>query len=516
MPRVVGLLQRAVQIYPHRAATRHEGRVLSWTDFAGRVARMAGALLRLGLQPGDRVAIAARDSDRFAEAVFAVMWAGGVLQPLNLRLAQPEIADQLTDAGTSLLIADQAGLDAMGATARQLPLLYLDDGDGPAGAVHYEQAMSGAAAEHASLRAGDDLAMLLFTGGTTGRAKGVMLSHRNIVSSVLMGLAVQQPSSDDVSLLGLPMFHVAGLLYLLRGTAACACICFLPRFDAGTWLELASRERVTRAVLAPVMLRAVLEHPSFASTDLSALRAVTYGASPMPEPILRRAIAQLPKVGFYQAYGQTESTSGCVFLTPEWHVVEGPRAERLQAAGRVVPGMELVILGPDGSKLRSDAVGEVCLRGDMVMRGYWSRPEETAKALADGWLHTGDAGWLDDDGLLFIVDRLKDMIVSGGENVYSAEVETALMSHPAVLECAVFGIPDVQWGEAVHAVIRLRDGEQTDAEALRAHCATQIARYKCPRSITLDTTPLPRSAIGKVLKTELRRSYWAGQTRNVH
>ena len=179
-------------------------------------------------------------------------------------------------------------------------------------------------------------------------------------------------------------------------------------------------------------------------------------------------------------------------------------------------GMELVILGPDGSKQRTVAVGEVCLRGDMVMRGYWNRPEETAKALADGWLHTGDAGWLDDDGLLFIVDRLKDMIVSGGENVYSAEVETALMSHPAVLECAVFGIPDVQWGEAVHAVIRLRDGEQTDAETLRAHCATQIARYKCPRSITLDTTPLPRSAIGKVLKTELRRSYWAGQTRNVH
>ena len=222
------------------------------------------------------------------------------------------------------------------------------------------------------------------------------------------------------------------------------------------------------------------------------------------------------RFGFYQAYGQTESTSGCVFLTPEWHVVEGPRAGRLQAAGRVVPGMELVILGPDGSKQKTGVVGEVCLRGDMVMRGYWNRPEETAKALADGWLHTGDAGWLDDDGLLFIVDRLKDMIVSGGENVYSAEVETALMSHPAVLECAVFGIPDVQWGEAVHAVIRLRDGEQTDAETLRAHCATQIARYKCPRSITLDTTPLPRSAIGKVLKTELRRCYWAGQTRNVH
>ena len=242
----------------------------SWADFAGRVARIAGALLRLGLRPGDRVAIAARDSDRFAEAVFAVLWAGGVLQPLNLRLAQPEIAEQLTDAGTSLLIADMAGLDAMECTERQIPLLYLDDGDAPAGAMHYEQA-------------------------------------------VLMGLAVQQLSSDDVLLLGLPMFHVAGLITLLRGTATGACFCFLPRFDVRNWLELTSREKVTRALLAPVMLRAVLEHPSFASTDLSALRAVTYGASPMPEPILRRAIAQLPNVGFYQAYGQTESTSGCVF-----------------------------------------------------------------------------------------------------------------------------------------------------------------------------------------------------------
>ena len=515
MPRLVSILLRAAQTCPDSIATRYAGREQTWLALADRVAKLACALRELGLMEGDRVALAARNGDRFLEAVFAITWAGGVLQPINLRLAQLEIVEQVHDAGTTLLVADAEGLAAMGDLASALKILFLDDAGCPHGALPHGSAVQSRPAA-LSERAGDELAVLAYTGGTTGWAKGVMLSHRNVLASAVIGQFINQACSTDVLLHATPMFHVAGLLMLLRTSLGGACHCFLPRFDAGAWLAEASRYGVTCAGLAPVMLDSVLQHPDFATTALPALRRIVYGAAPMPEAILRKAIMKLPQVGFVQGYGLTESTSGCVFLMPQSHVTEGPHATRLRSAGQAVPGIELTILASDGRPAPQGDVGEVCFRGDVVMLGYWNRPDETKAALKDGWLHTGDVGYLDRGGFLFLVDRLKDMIVSGGENVYSAEVEAALQTHVAVEECAVFGIPDERWGERVHAVVRLRPGADVDGEALHAHCGARLARYKCPRSFEVTAKALPRSAVGKVLKAALRAPHWEGQMRNIH
>jgi long-chain acyl-CoA synthetase len=276
-----------------------------------------------------------------------------------------------------------------------------------------------------------------------------------------------------------------------------------------------ARERVTRAGLAPTMLRMVLEHPRFAEFDLSSLKGLGYGAAPMPEVLVEAAMARLPWVGLMQGYGSTESASAFTMLPARNHALAGPHAGKLRSAGQVLAGSELAILDPEGRRLPPGRTGEICVRGDNVMLGYWNRPEETAAALAGGWLHTGDAGHLDADGFLFIVDRLKDMVVTGGENVFTAEVENALARHPAVAECAVIGVPDERWGERVHAVVRLREGAAADEAALVAHCAALIARYKCPKSVEFRAEPLPLSAVGKVLKTALREPHWRGRSRQV-
>jgi len=357
--------------------------------------------------------------------------------------------------------------------------------------------------------------MLLYTGGTTGRAKGVMLSHRNLVMQAVSTAPALGDHRDDVILHLMPMFHVAGTSTAIRATMIGCTNVFLPKFDPLLWLEVISRERVTRSAMAPTMLKAAIEHERFDDFDLSSLKRLLYGAAPITEVVLRAALQRLSHVDLYQGYGMTESTSALVFLAPQYHVLEGPEAKRLRSAGRIVPGIELRIVGPDGAELPTGEAGEICVKGDTVMLGYWNRPDETAKALVGGWLRTGDAGYLDEDGFLYIVDRVKDMIVSGGESVYSAEVENALARHPDVIECAVIGIPHPHWGEQVHAVVRLRQGSTAAPTDLMTHCRDLIAGYKCPKTIDLRSDPLPLSAAGKILKTELRKPYWKDEKRAI-
>jgi long-chain acyl-CoA synthetase len=310
------------------------------------------------------------------------------------------------------------------------------------------------------------------------------------------------------------MFHMADLLNILAVTVKAGQHSFIASFDPAETLNIMTTEKVTLTLLVPTMINMVVNHKDAdTATDLTC--RVIYGASPMPEAVLRASIAKFPKWEFIQAYGMTELSPLATTLAWHEHVLEGPRAVQLKSCGRAVLGCELSILGADNQPLPSGEIGQIAVRGDNVMQGYWNRPETTKEVLYDGWMLTGDAAYMDENGYVYIVDRVKDMIISGGENIYSAEVEQAVYSHPAVLECAVIGVPDDKWGERVHAIIRLRDGSAADEAEILAHCRTQIGGYKCPRSASFTDQPLPLSGAGKILKTELRKPFWEGTSRNV-
>jgi acyl-CoA synthetase (AMP-forming)/AMP-acid ligase II len=312
------------------------------------------------------------------------------------------------------------------------------------------------------------------------------------------------------------MFHLAGFGGVMMALLTGARHVIIPRFDPGPVLESIERNKVTTVLLVPTMIRMLMMHPNLPTTNLSSLRHLIYGASPMPEALLREAMRAMPGCQFYQAYGQTELSPVATVLGPEYHTFEGSNAGKLASAGRVSPCCEVQVVDPGGSEVPRGTVGEIRVRGLNSMLGYWNKPEETAATLRDGWVHTGDAGWMDNEGFLYVVDRVKDMIISGGENVYTAEVENACVGHPAVSQCAVIGIPDDDWGEAVHAIVILKDGQQVTAGDLTAHCHRLIAGYKCPRSIEFRTEPFPLSGVGKVLKRELRKPYWEGRDRQIH
>ncbi len=342
-----------------------------------------------------------------------------------------------------------------------------------------------------------------------------MLSHDNIVGNALNMLREVAVDTDTHYIHAAPMFHLADGAMTFLSTAFGGTHCFLPRFDPLALMKLIAAQGVTHALLVPTMINMVVNHPEVAQHDLSSLQYLVYGASPMPEAVIRRALEVLPKANFIQAYGQSEASPVLTLIPHKYHCFSGPFAGRLKSAGRAVIGCEVAVLDEEDREVPRGTVGEVCARGNIVMQGYWNQPELTAQTLRNGWLHTGDGGYMDEEGFLFIVDRVKDMIITGGENVYSAEVEEALYGHAAVAECAVIGIPDPQWGERVHAVVRCKPNSAATEDELIAHCRALIANYKLPRSVSFSTDPLPLSGAGKILKTELRKPFWAGQDRQV-
>jgi len=513
------LIRTNVQLHGDQAATRFMGRERSWRELQDRVARLAAGLQALGVGPGDRVAILALNSDRYFEFYFGTSWAGAVFVPLNNRLAPAEFIHWLSDSGSQVLFVDHTYLPAVAEIRPKLEAVrhyvYLGDGDLPDGYLNYEELLNRNAPIAPSERCGDDMAGLFYTGGTTGRSKGVMLSHRNLTYNVLQAAPFMQIDTDDVFLHAAPMFHLADGFFLMLGTTMGVTHVIVPAFEPSLALQTIQDEKIVTALLVPTMINMVVNHPEISRYDLSRLRRLVYGASPMPEAVIRRAMEVIPDVDFYQAYGQTEASPVVTVMGPEYHTLSGPKAGKLKGAGRVVAGIDLAILDEEGREVPTGEVGEVCIRGDNVMLGYWNLPEVTAETLAGGWLHTGDGGRLDEEGMLFIVDRVKDMIVSGGENVYSAETEQAIYAHPAVAECAVIGIPHESWGEQVHAIVRLKEGHSLLPQDLIDHCKSLIAGYKCPKSVEFRDEPLPLSGAGKILKKDLRAPYWEGQDRNV-
>jgi acyl-CoA synthetase (AMP-forming)/AMP-acid ligase II len=497
-------LHRALRHAPDQPATIFGDRVRSIAEQADRVSRLAAGLRALGVSDGERVAILSLNSDRYCELLLAVPWANGILNPVNIRWSPTEIIYSLVESETSVLVTDDTFLPLVPELAAGHPglraVIHAGDGDAPGGLVAYEDLATGAAAIPDARRGGDAVAGVFYTGGTTGFPKGVTLTHANMLTSAL-GSEATSPIScpGGRALLAGPMFHAVGVTAWTAQSIVGGTHVVVPAFDPRAVLAAIAEHRVTSVVLVPTMLQRLVDHPDFHAYDLTSLRILLYGGSVASRALLQRAMDAFPGTDFVQAYGMTELGPVATLLTSEDH----RRADLLTSAGRAAAHAEVRVVDPDGNEAPRGGVGEVAVRGGHVMAGYWARPEETAAAVRDGWMHTGDAGYMDDDGYVFVVDRIKDMIITGGENVYSVEVENALGSHPAVASCAVIGVPDDDWGERVHAVVVLKPGAEATRDDLRAHTRSAIAGYKVPRSIAF-VDALPVSGAGKVLKAELR------------
>ncbi|HYM04429.1 MAG TPA: long-chain fatty acid--CoA ligase [Stellaceae bacterium] len=513
-------VKRNVQQNCDGNATTFGSRTQSWGQFQDRVARLAGGLKSLGVAPGDRVAILALNSDRYLEYFVAVPWAGAVLVPLNIRWSVAENVYSLNDSGAVVLLVDDAfskmAAPILAESKSIRAVIHIGDATAPAEMIGYERLIERSAPVADAGRGGEDLAGIFYTGGTTGFPKGVMLPHRGLWASAAALVGSVAIRHDSIYLHAAPMFHLADGAMTMATLLAGSSHVMIPAFNPEHVLAAIERHRVSHILLVPTMINMVVSHPKLAQSDLSSLQQLLYGASPIPEALLIQAMRAMPKCRFTQAYGQTELSPVATILTSDYHTIEGTKAGRLKSAGRAAICNEIEIVDVNGVEVPRGTVGEVRARGPNTMLGYWNKPKETAAALRDGWVYTGDAAYMDDEGFIYVVDRVKDMIVSGGENVYSAEVENAVTKHPAVAQCAVIGVPSDTWGEAVHAIVILKEAQRVAAEAIIAHCHTLIAGYKCPRSIEFRTEPMPLSGAGKVLKRELRKPYWEGKTRQVN
>lgn len=505
-------IRRNQTLRPDVVATRCAGRTRTWAEMADRISRVASALRELGLERDDRVAILALNSDYYMEAMFAVAWAGGVLVPLNTRWSVMENVYALEDSGASVLIVDAHFSDAAKELMQHGCIRSVIQTEGEPkvkGWLAYEHVVATFAPCEDARRGGEELAGIFYTGGTTGTPKGVMTPHRGLISSALATTPAAGYDDESIMLHVMPMFHIGGPSLTVASTMAGASHVILPRFDPLEVLETIERERITHLLLVPTMLKMLVDHPQIDRFDISSLRYVCYGAASITESQLEAAMEKFP-CGFVQFYAQTELSPGCAILESKYHVLSGPYSGHLNSVGRPLGIVELDIIDADGKSLPRGETGEITVSGPMVMLGYWNKPEETAKTLVDGWVRTGDAGYLDEHGFLHVVDRVKDMIISGGENIYSAEVENALAKHPAVAECAVVGVPDPKWGETVLAVVIVREGAEVTVEELIEHCRGLIADYKCPRLVEFRREPFPISGAGKVLKRLIRQEYKTG------
>lgn len=505
-------LHRSVQRHPEKIATVDHGRRQSFLELSQRVARLAGALRQLGVAPGDRVAVLALNSDRYIETALAVWWAGAVLNPVNTRWSANEIIYALKDCEVGLLLVDDAFAAMASSLHAAVPCLrstvHLGRQAAPAGMQDYETLIAQAQPVEDARCDASALAAILYTGGTTGFPKGVMLSHGNLWSSMVGRTAEISNPSDYVTLLIAPLFHVAGLGRLIGQTIVGGSCVTLPAFQVEVVLRTIQDEQITDLVMVPSMIQMMVDDPCFTQFRLGSLKRIVWGAAPIALPLLERALDAFPGVEFIHAYGMTE-TSASVSVNGACNSVQARRSGLIRSAGRAGYATEVRIADDQGKEVPRGAPGEILVRGPIVMMGYWNRPEETKKALRDGWLRTGDGGTMDEAGYIYVIDRIKDMIITGGENVYPAEVESVLGTHPAVATSAVIGIPSEKWGEAVHAVVVLREGQQATEQELREHCRSHLGGYKCPKSIEFRTA-MPLSAAGKVLKSELRKPWHAG------
>jgi fatty-acyl-CoA synthase len=501
---------------PDAVALDFNGRETTFGEIDVRASRVAQGLIGLGQKPGARVGYLGKNTDRYLEVLLGAFKARAVIVGVNWRLAPPEIAYVLNDAHCEVLFVAKefyGAIDKIRGDCPQLKTVIAMDG-GHEGWPAYEDWRDRQSAVDPNLPvAPDDDVIQLYTSGTTGHPKGVMLTNANYLAIIQaaeeMGVGAYRP--DDVVLIAMPFFHVAGVNIGLFSLAQGARGIVLADIDPQVILRLIETKKVTYAFLVPAVILFLTQQPNVRQTDFSSLKLISYGASPIAADLLLSA-REIMGCEFMQVYGLTETTGGGTTLDPQDH---DPARGKLRSCGRPSPGHDIRVVDAEGRELPAGDVGEIQIRAPNVMKGYWNKADASAKALEGGWFRTGDAGYFDKDGYLYIHDRVKDMIVSGGENIYPAEVENAIFGHPAVADVAVIGVPDEKWGEAVKGIIVKKPGVAVDAADIIAYARDRIAGYKLPKSIDFVDT-LPRNPTGKILRRELRAPYWEGRARQVN
>jgi acyl-CoA synthetase (AMP-forming)/AMP-acid ligase II len=507
----------ATAICPDRRFIVFEGKPLSFTRFNERVNRLANALQELGVQKGDRVGMLQVNCPQYVETYFAAAKLGAIFVPLNFRAKSDELAFMIENAGIGVLLTGVRYFDMIKERLPQLPsvstCINIDvrQDENP----FYEDLIASAVSDEIAADIGDeDITVLMYTAGTTGRPKGVPLRHSGFVLYVLENVEPASPEIEERNLLAVPLYHVAGMQAVLAGVYGGRTLVLMRQFEVKEWLKTVQKEKVTRAMLVPTMLKWVIDDPEFHDYDLSSLKVITYGAAPMPLSVIQKAIAEMPGVRFINAFGQTETASTITALGPEDHIIEGTDAEKekklkrlTSSIGKPLSDVAVKIVDDQGNILPADRTGEIYAKGPRITRGYWGDEEKSAHVITkDGWLRTGDEGWMDAEGYIYLAGRSDDMIIRGGENISPEEVEDILHSHPKIEEAAVIGVPNPEWGQEPRAVVVVKKGENISADEIMAYCRSRLAGFKRPRSVVFIDS-LPRNPMGKVLKKELRQKY---------
>jgi len=510
--KIPDFVERNAKFYPNKTAIKVIGdRNCTFSELKERVYRLANGLLQIGLSNGDRVAVLAENCFEYPEIYFGIAKAGGVIVPLNFRFAPPEVSFLTNESGATVFILQNQYIDMVKSLQPELETIkqYICIGDTPEGMLNYDALLAASPATNPRIEVGmEDLFCLFHTGGTTGTPKLTMLTHRNLFSCALVWIIETGFTYGDVFLIISPFFHTGAAWPLFFSFMLGNTFVILKRFDVTEMVKAIEQEKVTATVWMSQTVPSIINHPLVVEKRhaLSSLRLILVGAAVLPEPHLRKLLELFPNIRVTNGGGQTE----CGLFTGirlEEHIHNSP--EKLNSAGRASINVEIKVVDDNDNELSPGEVGELCARGEGVMKGYWNKPEETAWSMRGGWQHTGDLCKLDEEGYLYYIDRKKDMIKSGGENVYSKEVEDALYTHPAVAEAAVIGVPDEKWGEAVKALVVLKKEEKAVPEDLIAHCRRYIAGFKCPKSIEFRDS-LPKTPLGKVDKPKLRKPYWQG------
>jgi fatty-acyl-CoA synthase len=498
-------LRDRTQLTPNRRALTFEGTTWSYATFLERVEKMASVLRDGGVRHGDRVAFIGLNHPTYFETLFGAAWLGAIFVPLNFRLTGPELTFVINDSGAHTIVADSLHRAVIDSIRPDIPcrrfLTYENDADVDGWESHGSLVADAKALEGREAGDSNEVAVIMYTSGTTGTPKGAMLTHGNLFWTDVAGLLLADSFENDVSLVCAPLFHIGGLNVTTLATWMKGGEVVLHRnFDPGKWLADVAEHGVTVTFAVPAMLLFVSHHPEFDSADLTTLRMIACGGAPVPEGLIKLYNGRGIRIN--QGYGLTETSPAGTFLTSEWAL------EKIGSAGRPPMFIEAKLVDADRNPVTAPYVrGEMCIRGPNVMKGYWNRPQATAEAIdPDGWFHTGDVAYRDDDGFYYIADRIKDMVITGGENVYPAEVEGVLFEHPAIADVAVIGLPDERWGEIVVAIAVPKPGEDLSLESVRDFAGEKLAKYKMPRRLELVEV-LPRNPAGKVLKFELRKQF---------
>ena len=509
-------------IVPDRTAMAFEGKRVSYGDLSDRANRLANALIGFGVGKGDMVAALQVNCSEFVETYFAAAKIGAIFVPLNFRAKSDELSYMISNCEAKALFFGERYLDMVTSFRPQCPHTkhFICYESKPADMLAYSEVLAAASPEEVFTEIDDDdVTILMYTAGTTGRPKAVPLTHNSFSTYVLNNVTPVDLETEETNILTVPLYHVAGVQAVMAAIYGGRTLAMMRQFEAKEWLNTVQQEKANRAMLVPTMLKRVIDDPDLDKYDLSSLRVITYGAAPMPFEVIKKAIELFPGVMFINAFGQTETASTITLLGPEDHVITGTEEEkakklkRLQSSiGRPMDDVEIKIVDDDLKEVPTGEVGEIIARGPRIMSGYWKDAEKTAKALTpDGWLRTSDKGYVDDEGYIYLAGRGDDMIIRGGENISPEEVENVLYAHPKVDEAAVIGVPDPDWGQEPKAIVVLKEGETATADEIMEFCRQKLSSFKRPRYIAF-VDELPRTSTGKVLKRDLRAEY--GEAKN--